>query len=356
MPARPTPPAAPAWAEPAAEEVAPEVWRIPLPLPGDALRAVNVYALRDGAGLTLVDGGWAMAATTRALAAGLTRIGAQLGDIRRLLVTHVHRDHYTAAVTIRREFGSRVLLGAGERHAIEVLTAAERPGLARALASLERHGAMPVAAALRAAGGAPPEDGWEAPDDWIGTGDRFGVGTRTLVAIATPGHTRGHTVFVDREAGLLFAGDHVLPHITPSVGFEVDPSPLALGDFLRSLSVLRELPDLRLLPAHGPAGASVHARVDELLAHHATRLHDAARILDGGAHTAYQVAAGLTWTRHRRPFAELDPFNQMLAVFETAQHLQLLVAKGRAVVTEEDALRLFALPAPQNEMCPTSER
>ena len=42
----------------------------------------------------------------------------------------------------------------------------------------------------------------------------------TLDAIATPGHTQGHYVFADTEHGLLYAGDHVLPSITPSVGFE----------------------------------------------------------------------------------------------------------------------------------------
>lgn len=45
------------WMRPGAYEVAPGVHRIPLPLPNDGLRAVNVYAITDGDGLTLVDGG-----------------------------------------------------------------------------------------------------------------------------------------------------------------------------------------------------------------------------------------------------------------------------------------------------------
>ena len=43
---------------------------------------------------------------------------------------------------------------------------------------------------------------------------------RDLLAVPTPGHTQGHVVFADVERALLFAGDHVLPRITPSVGFE----------------------------------------------------------------------------------------------------------------------------------------
>ena len=48
------------WVTPGAFEVAPGVHRIPLPLPLDGLRAVNVYALRDGDGLVLIDAGWAL--------------------------------------------------------------------------------------------------------------------------------------------------------------------------------------------------------------------------------------------------------------------------------------------------------
>jgi len=50
-----------------------------------------------------------------------------------------------------------------------------------------------------------------------------------LDVVPTPGHTQGHAVFVDPAARLLFAGDHVLPSITPSVGFEPVLSANPLG-------------------------------------------------------------------------------------------------------------------------------
>jgi glyoxylase-like metal-dependent hydrolase (beta-lactamase superfamily II) len=55
----------------------------------------------------------------------------------------------------------------------------------------------------------------------------------------------------------MFAGDHVLPHITPSIGFEQQPAELPLGAYLDSLKLVRGLPDRRLLPAHGPVTPSV---------------------------------------------------------------------------------------------------
>jgi glyoxylase-like metal-dependent hydrolase (beta-lactamase superfamily II) len=336
----PQPSSAADWTTPGAHPVAPNVWRIPAVLPLDGLKAVNIYALVDGEGLTLIDAGWALDAARKALVDGLAQIGAGLGDIKRFLVTHAHRDHYTNAIAVRREFGTRVLLGAGERPSIERLVAMPAGGGRGHLDALTKHGAGEVAAALMARGGGGPE-GYEMPDAWIGSGERFQVGTRILEAIPTPGHTRGHVVFADHAAGILFAGDHVLPHITPSVAFEIDAPSHGLADYLASLHVVRALPDMELLPAHGPAGGRVHARVDALLAHHDHRLADIAEVLATGASTAYDIATQIGWTSRRRKFVDLDPFNQMLAVFETALHLELLVTRGEATVRDEDGQLVY---------------
>src|SRR5438552_18142890 len=101
------------WTDPGLFTVAPGVHRVPLPLLTDGLRAVNVYVLEDGDGLVLVDSGWALSEFREALAAALAMLGCGLGDVRHFLVTHVHRDHYTQAVELRRIFGSKVSLGAG---------------------------------------------------------------------------------------------------------------------------------------------------------------------------------------------------------------------------------------------------
>src|SRR5262249_61518442 len=126
---------------------------------------------------------------------------------------------------------------------------------------------------------------------------RLDLAGRPLTAVPTPGPARGHVVFVDAAAGLLFAGDHVLPHITPSIGYEPAPPELALREYLRSLAAVRRMPDLRLLPAHGPVAGSAHARIDELLEHHRTRLDQCAAAAGHGAETAYRAARRLTWTR-----------------------------------------------------------
>ncbi|HEY0538320.1 MAG TPA: MBL fold metallo-hydrolase [Actinoallomurus sp.] len=332
------------WIESGAFQVAPGVHRIPLPLPTDGLRAVNVYAIENDEGPVLIDGGWALEESRRQLETSLKEIGFGLADVAGFLVTHVHRDHYTQAVAVRREFGTRVSLGIGERPTLDLLTRPGVPDRSPQLEQLEACGAGPVIERLRAVwreGGHDPA-AWEMPDEWIEGGTTLPLADRELLAVSTPGHTRGHLVFADLAGGLLFAGDHVLPHITPSIGFESAPEASPLGSYLASLKLVRELPDLRLLPAHGPVTDSVHARVDALLDHHAERLDACAEAVRAGAGTAYETARALTWTRRERRFDELDLFNQMLATTETRAHLEVLVAQGRLSARVEDGASVYA--------------
>lgn len=333
------------WAGPLVEEVSPGVHRVPLPLPMDGLHAVNVYVLEDIDGLLLVDGGWALEASRARLDRALSALGAGVGDIRRILVTHAHRDHYTQAVALRRENGAPIFLGSGERDVLRLLADPSRPNTTRWARQLVAADAPVLARKL--AGlleeTATQAQWWEQPDRWLDGEEVHDLGTRQLRAVATPGHTSGHLVFVDDDAGLLFAGDHVLPHITPSIGFEAAGGQLPLDAYLSSLAKVRALPDARLLPAHGPVTDSVHARIDELLDHHRTRLDDVHAAVAAGASSAADVAARLGWTSRGRSLDSLDPVNQVLAILETIAHLELLVVRGRLVTGDVDGVRHFSV-------------
>ena len=343
-----------AWIEEGAHPVAPGVHRIPLPLPTDGLRAVNVYAIEAAGGLVLIDSGWALANSRDQLERSLAAIGAGLPDVRRFLVTHMHRDHYTQAVQIRRHFGTPVGLGEDEKPSIDGLLSGEFKPFRAQLAIMRAAGAGEIADRLarmwdidlRPGATIGAALGYDQPDDWITAGQEFDLGTRTLTAISTPGHTRGHLVFADAVAGLLFAGDHVLPHITPSIGFQEAPSAEPLREYLQSLGVVRRLPDMQLLPAHGPVSPSTHRRIDELTEHHAERLRLAADALTAGPGTGYDVAMTIGWTRRQQKLRDLDLMSQLLAICETVYHLDLLVAQGVVVAKiADDGVRRFRLAA-----------
>jgi glyoxylase-like metal-dependent hydrolase (beta-lactamase superfamily II) len=338
------------WLEEGAHQVVPGIYRIPLPLPFDGLRAVNAYAIEAADGLVMIDSGWLLDATREQLERSLAKIGAGFGDIRKFLVTHIHRDHYTQAIGLRRIYGMKVALGADEKSSLDLVLGRDPFARSPQADRLVRAGAQPLMEQMARAGMRPParEAGYEEPDEWITSGQVYDIGTRRLEAIATPGHTRGHVVFADAEGGLLFAGDHVLPHITPSISLEAAPRELPLRDYLESLLLVRRMPDLTLLPAHGPVSPSVHARVDELLDHHDARLRGMLAVLADGPRTAYQVALAVRWTSRNKELAELDLMNQMLAIGETLSHLDLLVARGQAAVDTEGEIRHYrpAEPAP----------
>jgi glyoxylase-like metal-dependent hydrolase (beta-lactamase superfamily II) len=337
------------WADEGAWNVAPGIHRIPLPLPSDVLKAVNVYVVESDEGLTLVDGGWAIDVARDVLERSLRQLGAGFADIQRFLVTHVHRDHYSMAALLGEQYGADVALGADEKATLDLLNDHERPRTATPFfASLVLAGAAELAMQWNQAETAVPEQTvWRYPNTWFEGDHEIQIGMRTLDAVHTPGHTAGHYVFADRSAKLLFAGDHILPTITPSIGFTMPPAPNPLGDFMASLTKVRALPDLRVLPAHGPVAPSTHDRVDELLSHHENRLAAILAVLANRSMTAFQVAQELAWTRHKRSFDELDLFNKGLAAMETKAHLELLAARGAVSgeLSAEGAARFRCLPA-----------
>ncbi|GAA4129875.1 MBL fold metallo-hydrolase [Nocardioides fonticola] len=338
------------WSEEGAWEVEPGIHRIPLPLPMDGLKAINVYVIETDEGLTLVDGGWAIPQARELLDRCLRDIGAGFGDIRRFLVTHIHRDHYTMARVLGTELGVDVALGRDEEPGLHLLNhvddLTENP-FARVLISAGAYDLAEMWSRMDDDREPPDPMLWAYPDTWLAGDQRIAVGARTLDAVHTPGHTPGHYVFAEQDAGLLFSGDHVLPTITPSIGFTVPPVEQPLGDFLASLARVRDLPDLRILPAHGPVAPSSHARVDELLTHHESRLEQSLAALGAQGHrlTSQDVAVQLGWTRHETPFDELDPFAQGMAAMETKAHLDLLVARGQVGRDASgDAVEYWAIP------------
>ncbi len=106
---------------------------------------------------------------------------------------------------------------------------------------------------------------------------------------------------------------------------------------------MRALPDLTVLPAHGPVAPSSHLRVDELLAHHDVRLEASLAVLAAGPATAHDVAGHLGWTRHEHAYDDLDAFSRGMAAMETKAHLDLLVARGQAACDERSDGVVYAV-------------
>jgi glyoxylase-like metal-dependent hydrolase (beta-lactamase superfamily II) len=317
---------------------------IALPLPLKDLRVVNVYAIVGHDGVTLVDSGWADEASEAVIVDGLSRIGFTPRDVRRILVTHAHWDHYSRAISWQRRYGTSVLIGKEERHTIEAFD--------------EVDGAYPMQARLLVKAGAPDlakiisdlelepferDVPFGPPDVWVSDGDQIDCGGTTLAARATPGHTRGHVVYEDRQASLAFTGDHILPRITPSIALERQPEKLPLRSYLASLKLFLDIPDAAMLPAHGAVTASVKERAEQLLEHHRERLDRIQELVAAGSVTAFEVARQMSWTRHDRTIDELGPVHGMTAILEVAAHLDLLEYRGALHRDDSESAQRYAV-------------
>ena len=139
--------------------------------------------------------------------------------------------------------------------------------------------------------------------------------------IATPGHADGHLALV--RDGVLVAGDHLLPTISPAVGLYPDSRPDPLGDYLASLERTATIGLTLALPGHGDPIGDPAGRSRALIEHHRNRLDATADAVDGGARTGYEVSLALFGR-------DLAPAARRFAVAETLSHLERLVIEGRA--------------------------
>ncbi|TDC58566.1 MBL fold metallo-hydrolase [Actinomadura sp. KC345] len=312
----------------AVRPVAPDVWAVPVPIPDNPLRYTVCYALEAAGGLVLLDPGWDADATYEALVSGLATLGGAVGDVRGVIVTHFHPDHHGLAGRVRAESGAWIALHDADARffgsdaaAVEAMVRTNEVWMRAAGASVDDHPEL-----------ADAEDEvvrrilLARPDIHPLDGDRL-PGTGRLTVVHTPGHTPGHICLHDPDRRLLFGGDHLLPRISPNVGWHPMSGTNPLSDFLASLQRVAQLDaatDL-VLPAHEWAFTGPAARAMELIRHHDERLAEVKGLLVAGPQTAWDLVQGLTWSR---PWASLAPNLKRAALGEVLAHLVLLLSAG----------------------------
>src|ERR1700748_3408405 len=95
---------------PPVEQLEPDLWSLPVPIPGNPLRYVSVYAFGTGEGLVLIDAGWGAEESWRALRDGRESTRAGVADIRGVLVPHRHFDHVGLAGRVRQASGAWIAM------------------------------------------------------------------------------------------------------------------------------------------------------------------------------------------------------------------------------------------------------
>jgi len=314
------------------DRILPDLYRITLPMPF-RLRHVHVYALLHDGRVALFDTGMNIPETYRVLDEALATLGKTTKDIDRIFLTHFHADHCGTAGRLQEISGASVYLSQSDemrlqynnRHE-ELVERARHFFLPQGLPQKAMDNLVKLMAVFRKA---------TVPfrvDRHLEPGDTFTLGGRTIEVIAAPGHTAGQMCFYLPGEGILLAGDHILPDITPNLSpdiFRLEYRPLR--SFLDSLGAIRGLPVRMVWPAHGDPYPDLPKRVDEIREHHAERTQLVVEALRGKEKTAFEVSADIFGV-------DLPEFDQFLALNETYVHIVELLDRGAVRAAERGGL------------------
>lgn len=322
------------------DEIARNLYRIQIPLPGNPLRSINSYFFRGSERCLMVDTGQNKPECLKAMqeAAGKLNIDFSKTDF---FVTHQHSDHL-GLVSHLVHPTAKVYMNRFEAEFIKARSPHWR--ITRWKTIYGANG-FPEAELDRAVEtqlhtlGLPKQ-----PIDFthLENGDIVTVGDYSLECISTPGHSPGHMCLYDRAKKLLLSGDHVLFDITPNIKVypEMDN---ALKDYLDSLDKVYPLEVDLVLPGHRNFLKSLRARIDEIKEHHRRRLAECLAALERGAKTGFEIAPFVSWDMTYKSFSDFPPQQKWFALGEVMAHLQYLEAEKKVRQVQRDGQIAYSL-------------
>jgi glyoxylase-like metal-dependent hydrolase (beta-lactamase superfamily II) len=294
--------------------------------------------LRDP--VTLIDSGPLTREAWDVLREGLKSLGREIADVKRVLLTHGHHDHYGLAEKVADASGAALFGGRLDRRNFRqdrsrklLLHDMSRSGfglvsrlaVVASVAGVD-HFAKPLEAWDELSGGETlPGDGW------------------SVVVRSTPGHTPGSLTFEIPEAGVLFTGDTVLKEITPNA--VVDEDPEEPGRPFRSVTRYFETLDAldlsagnaTLLTGHGAPVMNWAAHRKTLDRRYGLRVGQIERELAKGPATVRDLVGSI--------FPRVKTLEVFLAYSEVLGFLMYLEDAGRVeklVAATRDRYRLVA--------------
>jgi glyoxylase-like metal-dependent hydrolase (beta-lactamase superfamily II) len=263
-------------------------------LHGGAPRTVGAYLLDTNEGLALFDCG--PSTCIEALKAGLAERGYELGDIRHLLLSHIHLDHAGAAGVLVREHPELQVWVSeiGAPHLVDP-------------SRLERSARRLYGDAFDALWGelAP------VPEANMRVAARRAAG---LEVFAAPGHASHHVCYFDGET--LYAGDAAGVRIQPSSSVlpPTPPPDVDVEAWLRTIEEIERRAPERL--------ALIHFGVADDVSRHLTELRERLDVwadrVEGGATEEQFIAAA----KADLPEGEGDAYDRAMPFWQSYQGLK----------------------------------
>ena len=314
------------------------VRRIEMPTPY-AVGPVNAYLI-DAEPVTLVDAGINTPQAQNALLLGLASAGFFPQSIERVLITHAHPDHYGLVHVLQEKAGVTVFFP--ER---EIARVRDRQMLFEVGRLLVEAG-MPLELLFKM-DQARKKDNTRpqmSHDEVIPVkhGDRFSFkaedGEFELEAHLSPGHTGGHVIYLESETKTLFAGDQLLPDVSPNPLLE--PSldipgerRRSLKEYLDSLEKMAAMELNLALPGHGSEVTDPASMIARTIEHHLERKQKLAERLTTEPKSPYELSQEI--------YPDVSGYDSFLAVSEVVAHLDLVVEDGDGRIEDREGVTVY---------------
>jgi glyoxylase-like metal-dependent hydrolase (beta-lactamase superfamily II) len=287
--------------------------------------SINVFLL-IGEPLTLVDTGFRTEAAWESLNTQLNGHGYKIEDIKQLVLTHAHPDHYGLGARIVANTDVKVLAHKDAtplflRYKLEW----ERENNFL-LETLKKTGAPEEALVKRLTikkGGDPLVEPIQVTQ-LIRDGDMVTGGVEAWEVMELPGHSPGVIGLLRRETGELISSDHLLPETNSRPGLyripgRNDRDRSYMGKYIDTMARIARMSLVTAWPSHGDPISSVRDLTLEWIGKHRQRAEMVASPLVHGDKTAYQI-----WKTH---FPNILPFDPVKGLIEVITYLDLLISE-----------------------------
>ena len=316
------------------------IYRIPVRV--FQMLVANVYIVIAGDYVALVDTGSGLGESDDHIRSGIEQIrdewGESLdwGDIKRVVVTHGHVDHYGGLGAVRdqtrapvavHELDRRVLTNHEER--LILAGRAVSLFLWRAGVSDTSHTSL------------MGMYGWSKGlfrsievETVLHDGDLL---DDLMLVHHTPGHCPGQVCL--QIGDVLLSADHVLPNTSPHMAPESITLSTGLGHYLASLAKIAEVPDIRLvLGGHEGPITDLYGRVAQIQASHKRKLE---RVLSACAEprTINELSRAI--------YPDVSSYDILLAIQEVGAHVEYLDQHGHLAIANLDEVAADERAAPQ---------
>jgi glyoxylase-like metal-dependent hydrolase (beta-lactamase superfamily II) len=281
--------------KPRTERIQPGIWRLKLPCPWPGVPHGNAWVVQRGAGIVLFDTGVGGRGRLRMLDIALAQAGFGVENVKLVVCTHSHSDHYGLAASICEETGCELWMHPRWEH---IRLQADDPQAAlEARLEVGRMSGVPLTALDRYRQDRTEKaedliDGIRAPDRDLVPGVEVETDVGTWSVIETPGHAPSHVCLHQPERRLLLSGDHLLGRA--AIFFDYGHSADPFGEYLASLDRIEPLAVDLCLPGHGKPFRDPEAKIAATRAMAAEMLDGVRGQLAGGAEpTAFEMVEGI---------------------------------------------------------------